>query len=384
MKNIILIVGTRPNFVKAAPLYLELKNNNKFNTQIIHTGQHYDTNMSQIFFDQLGLSGSGATNDPFRIGPDITYLDIQPGTQNTQLAGMMIGLESEFLKQKPDLVVVFGDVTSTLAGAMTANKMGIRVCHVEAGNRSFDRSMPEEINRLLTDTLSDYHFIAEPYAMDNMRNEGLLRNPVLEYQNAFYVGNIMIDTLVRLKPRAAELTTYLDMGLVKGEYILVTLHRPANVDDTINLHHIFDALTEITDRQIVFPVHPRRHDTITQMLRETYHDPPNIILTEPMGYLEFMNLNMNCGLMVTDSGGLQEETTVLGIPCLTLRPNTERVITCTHGTNYLLTRLSKQSIIGRIEMAFRGTHPMSDQQIPMWDGKTAGRIVDIIETVILK
>jgi UDP-N-acetylglucosamine 2-epimerase (non-hydrolysing) len=375
MKNIVLIVGTRPNFMKAAPIYLELVNNVNYTVQIVHTGQHYDYNMSDIFFKQLELSDAL-----------ITFLNIKNGSQNTQIANILLSLEELFTNNRPDIVMVFGDVTSTLAGALTCNKMGIRVCHIEAGNRSFDKTMPEEVNRILTDSLCDYHFVAEPYAMDNLRNEGLIKNEILEGGvHAFYVGNTMIDTLLKLKTVAVCLNTYQDMGLSKNNYVLVTLHRPHNVDDDGNLEIIFDALYEVAtnmNKKIVFPIHPRKKEKITNMIKYKYKSPENIILCEPLGYLEFMNLNINCGVLLTDSGGLQEETTVLKKPCITLRPNTERPITCTHGTNFLLTKLNKNMIVNRIDMAFKDMHPKSDYMIPFWDGKAAERIINILDKLL--
>jgi len=372
VKNIILIVGTRPNFMKAAPLYNELIKSDNYNTTIVHTGQHYDYNMSDIFFEQLGLTDA-----------KLVFLNVKKGSQNTQIANIMLKLEIEFNNLKPDMVLVFGDVTSTLAAALTCNKMKIKVGHVEAGNRSFDRSMPEEINRILTDSLVDYHFVAEPYALDNLRNEGMVRNEILEEEHVFYVGNTMIDSLLRLKGKAESLETYKQYNLIPGKYILTTLHRPHNVDNDKNLKIIFDALVEVSKEiKIIFPVHPRRREKISQLIKDVYNSPDNIILCDPLGYLEFMNLNINSGLVLTDSGGLQEETTVLKKQCITLRPNTERAITCTHGTNYLLKELDTRLIVNQINTVFNGLTKTTDYKIPMWDGHTAERIVKIIDRVL--
>jgi UDP-N-acetylglucosamine 2-epimerase (non-hydrolysing) len=381
-KQLSLIVGTRPNFMKAAPIYKELQSDKwikKYDVKFVHTGQHYDHNMSSIFFQQLGIADA-----------NITFLNINKGTQNTQIANIMVALEHEFdnlvdtPKSKPDMVLVFGDVTSTLAAAITCNKMGIIVAHVEAGNRSFDRSMPEEINRILTDSLCDYHFVSEPYALDNLRNESLYRNEVLDKQHVFYVGNTMIDSLLSFKDKAEAMTTYYEFGLERNKYILVTLHRPHNVDNNDNLIKVFDALNILSnDMKIVVPVHPRRKEKIHNLVKETYGSPKNIILLEPLGYLEFMNLNINCALMLTDSGGLQEETTVLNKPCITLRPNTERYITCTHGTNYLLKELDTHKIIFHVRSKLSETDNKQREPIKYWDGKTSGRIIEIIDKSIL-
>jgi UDP-N-acetylglucosamine 2-epimerase (non-hydrolysing) len=368
-KSIALIVGTRPNFMKAAPLYEAFVADGKYYVYIVHTGQHYDYNMSDIFFEQLGL-----TTAP------VTSLNVGSATQNTQTANIMLRLEQEFNSNRPDLVVVFGDVTSTLAAGLTCNKMGIKVAHVESGNRSFDKTMPEEINRIITDNVCDYHFIAEPYAIENLRNERIIKNDVLTAQHAFYVGNTMIDTLYKLKPTAEKLDVWRQYNLQPGQYVLTTLHRPSNVDDEQHLRIIIDAFKEISKvRKILFPVHPRKRERITKLIG----DSTGIILCEPLGYLEFMNLHINCGLLMTDSGGLQEEATVLGKPCITLRPNTERYITCTHGTNYLMKDLDTDLIIRYVNMAFDGISFNKQQKmIPLWDGHASERIVQIIGTIL--
>ena len=368
-KDIVLIVGTRPNFMKAAPLHEEFILDGKNNIRIVHTGQHYDYNMSDIFFEQLGLSSAL-----------VTPLNVGPASQNTQIANIMLKLEQEFNNKKPDLVIVFGDVTSTLAAALTCNKMNIKLAHVESGNRSFDKTMPEEINRIITDAISDFHFVAEPYAIDNLRNEGIAKNEIINKQHVFYVGNTMIDTLYKLKPAAEKLDIWKYYNLEQNEYILTTLHRPSNVDDETNLNIIFDAFKEVSkDRKIIFPIHPRKKDRIEKLIG----DYKNIILTEPLGYLEFMNLHINCGIIITDSGGLQEEATVLGKQCITLRPNTERYITCTHGTNYLLKDLDSKLIVKHINMAFDINNIKNkEHNIPLWDGHASKRIVKIINDLI--
>ncbi len=383
MKSIVLVVGTRPNFMKMAPIYKELhkdENKKRYTVSIVHTGQHYDPNMSTIFFEQLGLptDNHGATN-----------LNVEAGSQNTQMANIMIKLEQHFLSLpiKPDLVLVFGDVTSTVSGCITANKMGIPVAHIESGNRSFDMSMPEEVNRLLVDSISTYHFVAEPNGLDNLVKAGLTKNGVTDLQTTFYVGNTMIDTLLSLKGKAEKLGTSKGLGLTKYNYVLVTLHRPANVDNEENLMIILDSLITVAKKhKVVFPIHPRKGKQIKEIMASRYSSvvTKNMILLEPQGYLEFMNLHMNCGVLVTDSGGLQEEATVLKVPCITLRENTERPITVSHGTNYLLTRLDKQKIVSRIMKTIKERDSIIGltTDILFWDGKSAGRIVEILNVLL--
>lgn len=388
-KNIILIVGTRPNFMKAAPVYNALMKQQKFNTIIIHTGQHYDHNMSDIFFEQLELTNSKIIN-----------LNVGSASQNTQLAKIMLKLEGQFKILNPDLVLVFGDVTSTLAGALTCNKMNIKVGHVEAGNRSFDNRMPEEVNRILTDNIADYFFVSEPYALDNLRNENLIKNEILEYQNTFYVGNTMIDTLLKFKEKAIKNNYYQKINLEKDKYILMTLHRPSNIDNENNLNIIINAIVKLAENyKIFFSLHPRSYDKVFGILNDSKHNNnkhnnannnvnnninASIKLSKSLGYLEFMNLNINCGVLLTDSGGLQEESTILGKPCITLRENTERFITCSHGTNYLLKELDENEIVKRVNLAMNGKHkPFYINGIKYWDGKTSERIVNIINKILL-
>lgn len=374
MKRIVLIIGTRPNFMKAAPVYKALVKLgcDKVVVDLVHTGQHYDVNMSDVFLDQLDIKES------------VTWLDIdlKGKSQNTQSALIMLALEGYFnnFNGTVDLVVVFGDVTSTVAAALVANKMGIKLAHVEAGNRSFDRDMPEEINRVLVDHMSDYLFVAEPYGVKHLEMENI-------GGDVFYVGNSMIDTLLNLKDKASKLTTYKDIGLESGRYILFTLHRPHNVDCTDSLKIIVDILDKLSNHhQIVFPVHPRQRSSLDALLS----NKENIKLIDPQGYLEFLNLNLNCAVLVTDSGGLQEETTVLKIPCLTLRPNTERPITCVQGTNFLMKTLNSDIICykinklvvdrlsGKWDSCCKSMRP-----IDLWDGKAGERIADTIINKLL-
>ena len=361
MKNIVLIVGARPNFMKAAPVYNALINKNKHLITIVHTGQHYDSNMSDIFLKQLGLDSTHITN-----------LGIRNGTQNSQIANIMLSLE-KLWSNKPNLVLVFGDVTSTLAASLCCNKLAIPVAHVESGNRSFDNTMPEEINRILVDRISDYHFVAEPNGLTNLKNE------LINSNNIHYVGNTMIDTLLNLKDAAINTNYYTTLGLEQNKYVLVTLHRPHNVDNNTNLTIILDALVKLcSNYKVVFPIHPRRKQLINNLIANKYNSPTNLIILDPQGYLEFMNLNIFSGVVVTDSGGIQEETTALNKPCITLRPNTEREITCTHGTNLLLKKLVVDDIVRCVELAINGKHPVVSKSINGWDGKAAERIADII------
>lgn len=350
MKTIAMVVGARPNFMKMAPIYHILRATYKYYIIIIHTGQHYDYEMSDIFLQQLNIPSNIIIN----LGCT--------GTQNSQIATIMLRLEEEFMYQRPDLVLVFGDVTSTLAGALTSNKMGIKVGHIEAGNRSYDRTMPEEINRKLVDSIADYLFISEPNGVNNLIREGIM--------DGFYVGNPMIDSLLNIKETALMNNTYKQLGLTIGQYIVVTVHRPINVDNDIRLRKIMDDLLMLsTIYKVIFPIHPRTKHNLKDI------PTGDIMIIKPLGYIEFINLVMHSGLVITDAGGLSEETTILGIPCLTLRDTTERPITITHGTNILIKEIDINIVkenIGRYK------HNIS---IPGWDGKAAERIAEIITHV---
>ena len=331
--KILHIVGARPNFVKIAPLMDELhRHRSSFTQKLVHTGQHYGSNMSDPFFKDLNI-----------IRPDHN-LNVQSGTHAVQTAKMMMRIEPILRKYKPDLVVVVGDVNSTLAGALTASKLGIPLAHIESGLRSFDRTMPEEINRLLTDRLSSFLFTTSPEANTNLMNEGVSE------LNIFYTGNIMIDTLFKLRARWGKSRILNKLGLMNGkkpmDYILLTLHRPSNVDDKKSLQEVFRALKAIPCHiPIVYPVHPRTKKSIQKLgLSGQMHQIVNMIRISPLGYLDFMKLMSQSLCVLTDSGGVQEETTVLDIPCLTLRSNTERPITVTKGTNVLVGTQSHRMI----------------------------------------
>jgi UDP-N-acetylglucosamine 2-epimerase (non-hydrolysing) len=359
--NIFIISGTRPNFVKAAALYRALRQNSAIRLKIIHTGQHYDERMSDIFFEQLRLPA-----------PDY-YLGVGGGSHTQQTAHIMLAFENVVLKERPDLVLVVGDVNSTLACALVAAKEGIPLVHVEAGLRSGDRSMPEEINRVVTDALSDMLFVSEQSGLDHLAREGLSQEKI------FFVGNVMIDSLLRFQDDINQSTVLKENGLSEHEYALITLHRPSNVDTADGLEKISQVLINTANRlKVVFPVHPRTLNNLARsgQLRAILQHP-QILLTEPLGYFDFLKLVKNARLVLTDSGGIQEETTFLRIPCLTLRDNTERPVTLSLGTNRLLERLNPSEVDEVLKEVLRG--PTKERSIPpLWDGKASDRIAALI------
>ena len=360
---VILVVGARPNFMKIAPIHAELKRRG-ISQILLHTGQHYDDNMSKVFFDDLGMPQ-----------PDI-YLGIGSGSHATQTAKVMVEFEKVCKEHSPSMVVVVGDVNSTVACTMVCAKEWIPCAHVEAGLRSFDRAMPEEINRLVTDAIADFLLTPSPDGDENLRKEGVAEERIKR------VGNVMIDSLFTNLERSKSSTIHADLGLEKGEYGVLTLHRPSNVDDKDAFADILSALEQIGTRiPLVFPLHPRtKHRAEEFGLTNRLEAIPNIVLTGPAGYLDFVALMADAKLVLTDSGGLQEETTALGIPCLTLRENTERPITVTEGTNTIVGN-DPQVILDAANDAL--DHGGKAGRIPdLWDGKTAGRIVDIIENRI--
>lgn len=359
MKRIIHIVGARPNFMKIAPVMREMaKFPEEFEQILVHTGQHYDPQMSQVFFEELKMPR-----------PNLN-LKVGGGSHATQTAQVMLGFEPVLLDFKPDWILVPGDVNSTLACALTASKLGIKIAHVEAGLRSFDRTMPEEINRILTDHLSDLLLTTEPSARNNLRQEGIPDEKVR------FVGNVMIDMLVQLLPSAEAHWPFLQEHLKLDRYVLVTLHRPSNVDDPATLGEILEALRQIS-RQIpvVFPVHPRTRKRMNDLGFSV--NGSEIHLLEPAGYLDFLALQSRANLVITDSGGVQEETTYLGIPCLTARANTERPVTITQGTNRLVGGRSTELV--QATLSYLQESPPGPSRSPkrpeLWDGQTAGRIV---------
>jgi UDP-N-acetylglucosamine 2-epimerase (non-hydrolysing) len=352
MMKYLLVAAVRPNFVKIAPILQAFSKRNYNRVLLVHTGQHYCPNLSDNFFRDLGIPAPGVN------------LNVGSGSHAEQTARTMMAFEPVCLEYRPDWVIVAGDVNSTLACALTAKKLGIRVAHVEAGLRSRDLSMPEEINRICTDAISDLLFTTDTGASQNLRNEGVAGEKI------HFAGNTMIDTLRQQIGRARELP--LPDGLTPGEYAVLTLHRPSNVDLSRTLSPILGAVNSIANRiPVVFPVHPR---TAPRLKALELH--PNIRIVEPMSYLPFLGLIARCRMALTDSGGIQEETTVLGVPCLTLRPNTERPLTCEIGTNVLV-GTDPQRIVQKAASILDG-HIRSGAIPARWDGHAAERIVDIL------
>jgi len=358
--NIVSVVGARPNFMKIAPIINALNMNpDIFEYKLVHTSQHYDNEMSDIFFNELNL--------PM---PDI-WLGAGSGSHAEQTAKIMIEFEKVVIKEMPDLVIVVGDVNSTLACSIVASKLLIPVAHIEAGLRSFDRTMPEEINRIVTDALSDYLFTSCEDANENLKREGISEKKI------HFVGNLMIDTLKLLKQEASKQNTLQDLNLQKQGYALLTLHRPSNVDDKNSFERILESMKEISSRiPIFFPAHPRTKKQIKLFGLQNYFSNPNIKLANPFGYLSFLNLMMGSKFVLTDSGGIQEETTVLNIPCLTLRKNTERPITVSQGTNTIVDN-DTDKIIQEANKIIDGIYKQGN--IPkLWDGKSAERVVKVL------
>jgi UDP-N-acetylglucosamine 2-epimerase (non-hydrolysing) len=355
--KVLHVVGARPNFMKVAPVIRALDGRRDVEQVLVHTGQHYDDNMSELFFRELDLPT-----------PDVN-LEMGSGSQAWQTAQIMIRFEEVVLSQHPDWVLVYGDVNSTVAAALVCAKLGIRVGHVEAGLRSFDRTMPEEINRLFTDQIADLLFTPSKDGDENLLREGVAKEKI------HLVGNVMIDTLVRLLPKAQS-EGLRGKGLGDGSYALVTLHRPSNVDEPKMLNSIMIALGEISDDlPVIFPVHPRTRTKISEF---GFHISKNgrLHLIDPLGYTDFLALQKNATVVITDSGGIQEETTFLGVPCLTVRENTERPVTVEFGTNIIvgqdMERLRNEVYNILNGNAKEGTVP------PLWDGKASERIADII------
>jgi UDP-N-acetylglucosamine 2-epimerase (non-hydrolysing) len=361
LKTIISVVGARPNFMKVAPLHKEfLRHTERLRHLIVHTGQHYDEVMSKVFFDDLELPQ-----------PDF-YLGVGSGTHAEQTARIMVEFEKVLERVRPDLVIVVGDVNSTMACSLVSVKMGVPVAHVEAGLRSGDRTMPEEINRILTDSISEYLFVTEPSGVDNLRREGIGAEKI------HLVGNVMIDSLVLYREKAKRSKIMDQLGVRPRSYTLVTLHRPSNVDTAEGLGKILRLFERISRHStIVFPVHPRTTKMLAQHgLLQRADTLKNLKRTEPIGYLDFLHLLDNAQLVVTDSGGIQEETTYVGVPCLTLRENTERPVTCDIGTNELC-GLDVEKVINRAEAVFGGNGKKG--RVPdLWDGNAAKRIIDVL------
>lgn len=405
IKKIISVVGARPNFMKVAPIHkafskLRIKDeefldspsssrlaagepsrthrmpteHNKINTAhhnrltiqhlICHTGQHYDEKMSDIFFHHLGLPK-----------PDY-YLGIGSGSHAEQTARIMIEFEKVLLKEKPDLVIVVGDVNSTIACSLTAKKLHIKVAHIEAGLRSFDRDMPEELNRILTDSISDYLFVTEQSGLVNLKNEGVDSGKI------FFVGNCMIDSLINILDVSAKSNILNELKLDPHNFVLVTMHRPSNVDTEERLTELVKLLSSVSKkRKIVFPVHPRTKNNL-ESFRLLDKLNANVILTDPIGYIDFVALIKNAELILTDSGGIQEESTYLGIQCITLRKSTERPSTVEVGTNQLVGEdfEKAEQVAIKILNGFRKTGKIPE----LWDGNSAERIVDILTDKLIQ
>jgi UDP-N-acetylglucosamine 2-epimerase (non-hydrolysing) len=360
MISLACIVGARPNFMKMSALVAEFRRRPGFQTSLIHTGQHFSPEMSQTFFDELDLPK-----------PDLN-LGIAGGTLVTQTAEIMTQLERVFVESRPDMVLVVGDVTSTISAALVAARLGIPLAHVEAGLRSFDRRMPEEINRIVTDTLADFLFVTEPSGVKNLVAEGVAAERI------HLVGNVMIDTLLRFRTRASRSDVVERLGLKPKRYAVVTLHRPSNVDNPAHLRGLLHALTELAAQlPVVFPVHPRTRGTI----EAAGLDVSRLLLTPPLGYLEFLRLMSEARLVLTDSGGIQEETTILRVPCLTLRENTERPITIEKGTNRLIGANPDRILRAAMECLGREGAPAETPEL--WDGQASGRIATVLEEAMM-
>ena len=353
--RIIYVVGTRPNFVKTAPVIAALRGRlPEGRHAIVHTGQHYDRLMSEVFLEQLGVPA-----------PD-HMLEVGSGSHAAQTARTMERLEPVLLEERPDLVIVPGDVNSTLAAALTAVKMGIPVAHVESGLRSFDLTMPEEVNRIVADRFAEFLFVHSREAIANLEAEGI------PTERAHFVGNTMIDTLVALEGRFRAAGAAARLGVEPGSYVLVTLHRPALVDGPLLARTVERLAALARELPVVFPVHPRTR----KMMESVDAEHPGLSLVEPLGYLDFLSLMADARAVLTDSGGIQEETTYLGIPCFTLRDNTERPVTLTAGTNTLLGL--DPAAIASIPAALASRPPGRPDPPPLWDGHAAERIADIV------
>lgn len=358
--KIITIAGARPNFIKIAPLCRAFyKRKDRIKHLICHTGQHFDRNMSKIFFEQLEMPE-----------PDFN-LGVGGGTHADQTARIMIEFEKILGQHKPDLILVPGDVNSTLACSVVGSKLGIKIGHVEAGLRSFDRGMPEEINRIVTDVLSDYLFISEESGLTNLRQEGLAEDKL------HFVGNIMIDSLVHFLPSIEQSDILNKLNLEAGEYTLLTFHRPSNVDRRTSLNQLVDMLNRLTGKtKLVFPVHPRTRKNLQEFdLIGKLSD--QILTLDPIGYIDFLALTKSANLLITDSGGIQEETTYLGVQCITVRNNTERPVTVTTGTNQLIG--TELDAVEKAAIEVLNGHIKTGAIPEKWDGLTAERIADIID-----
>ncbi|HEY7427593.1 MAG TPA: UDP-N-acetylglucosamine 2-epimerase (non-hydrolyzing), partial [Gemmataceae bacterium] len=356
---ILNVVGARPNFIKIAPIMAAYAGTS-IQPMLVHTGQHYDRQMSELFFEELGIPP-----------PDMN-LGIGPGTVAQQTAAIMSAFEPVVIEHNPDVVLVVGDVTSTVACALVAAKLGVKLAHVEAGLRSFDRTMPEELNRLVTDALSDLLFCTEHSGVENLRREGVSDSRV------HFVGNVMIDTLLRNREKAQRSPILEQLDLKPRQYALLTVHRPSNVDHEHALGGIFEAIDVIgREMPVVLPIHPRTRKALeSSSLSMRIKSIPSLRLIDPAGYIDFVKLISSARVVLTDSGGIQEETTILGVPCLTLRDNTERPVTIECGWNQLVG--SKPDAIVQACRAVTNGHAPGRRTPPLWDGMAAQRIVEIL------
>jgi len=357
--RIVHVVGARPNFMKIAPVLEACGRRPRLQSTLVHTGQHYDEKMSRLFFEELSIPR-----------PDVD-LEVGSGSQAAQTALILQRIEPLLVERRPDVVLVVGDVNSTVACGLAAVKLGIRLAHVEAGLRSFDRSMPEEINRLVTDAISDLLFVTEQSGLDNLAREGVAPEKV------HFVGNVMIDTLVKHRASAERSGILERLRLASGGYAVLTLHRPANVDDAATFAGLLEPIAELSrEVPVVFPVHPRTRAALAAV-SSAWPVGADVRPIEPLGYLDFLKLTSDARLVLTDSGGIQEETTILGVPCVTLRDNTERPVTITHGTN-VLAGTDGPGIRDAIARARAGRAAPASPP-PLWDGRAAERIADVLE-----
>ena len=357
--KIIHVVGARPNFIKIASILRACKKTDEIQSLLVHTGQHYSDSMNEAFFEELEIPT-----------PEIN-LEVGSGSHAEQTAEIMRRFEPVLLEHRPNAILVVGDVNSTVACALVAAKLNIKIIHVEAGLRSFDRTMPEEINRILTDTMSDLLFVTEPSGLTNLKREGI------DGDKVHFVGNVMIDTLEAHREKASCSRILDQLDLQEKEYVVVTLHRPSNVDSARSFAATLDALFQVQkDFKVVFPMHPRTRMSLNSTsLTKKLESSPNILVTEPLGYLDFLKLMTHAKLVMTDSGGIQEETIILGIPCITIRRNTERPITITEGTN-ILAGTDTEGILKAYRQCLDNKKTSTKPEL--WDGKASERIVRIL------
>ncbi|MEO8146884.1 MAG: UDP-N-acetylglucosamine 2-epimerase (non-hydrolyzing) [Bacteroidia bacterium] len=369
MKRILIVVGTRPNFIKVTQFKkVNQQMGSPFDIKLVHTGQHYDDKMADVFFRQ------------FELIPDY-FLNIPPASANSQMAEIMLRIEKTLHEFKPDLMIVVGDVNSTFAAALTANKCNVKIAHVESGLRSYDRTMPEEFNRILTDEITDLFFVTEQSGLDNLINEGKSKSQI------HFVGNTMIDTLVAFDEKIQQEPVLAQYNLKPKQYVLMTMHRPATVDFKEGLRKLVAIIKSITQsHSLVFPIHPRTlarlsefgmMDTVNGLVNSTGH---RLILTDPLDYFAFQKLTSDCLFVITDSGGIQEETTFRKVPCLTLRANTERPSTVTIGSNELVP-FDIDTVEQKIKSIIDGTYKKGSVP-PLWDGKSTDRILEVLKTAL--